>query len=286
MHLRIITICLFFCVFLTGCALNDSSYSAAEANRRLVEIVKKEVNYEIQVKTVGQTLWVYLPLKKELFTFKMTEQPPQKTREFSLLYLDGTFLDNTFHLEYDIAPSTKQKSADEGLSSAYTEAFNNAYASLFAAISGVYLNTQEPPTFVVLIIADIEKGIEVVNTFCLDDLKKQQTGALAPQEYVLRFLTSSQGDKAIINDKKGAHIDYNDIGWSEFLLKQMIHRINFKYTQSDFPPQKDAETEILDIVGKTTRFYDFKDFSSVELNDLRNSKNYAFSPSQLKTFER
>ena len=53
-----------------------------------------------------------------------------------------------------------------------------------------------------------------------------------------RVLQESKGSTDYIGDEIGQHLEYNDIQMPDFLTKQMINRIRFKFTQSDFPPRK------------------------------------------------
>jgi hypothetical protein len=70
----------------------------------------------------------------------------------------------------------------------------------------------------------------------------------------------------------------------DFLTKQMVNRIRFKFTQSDFPPQENIEEALIGIIADTNRYYHFKDFTQVRTNDIRTKKKMIFTPKQLDFF--
>ncbi|MDE2028533.1 MAG: hypothetical protein KGJ11_08330, partial [Candidatus Omnitrophica bacterium] len=70
----------------------------------------------------------------------------------------------------------------------------------------------------------------------------------------------------------------------DFLAKQIVNRIRFKFTQSDFPPQQGYERAILSIIANTLHYYHFKDFKEVRTDDIRTKKKMIFTPKELAYF--
>ena len=87
-----------------------------------------------------------------------------------------------------------------------------------------------------------------------------------------------------IGDEIGQHLEYNDILMPDFLTKQMVNRIRFKFTQSDFPPQENYEEAVIGVIADTARYYHFKDFKEVHTDDIRTHKKMIFVPKQLDFF--
>lgn len=260
---------LFLPFFLSaGCSATPPSGPLAPLDQQLQQILKEEYDYKNALVTAaGKTLWIYLPGERELFEYKVKDPQEGVPRKFSVLYADGFYTKDMFVIEYDIVRSTKA-GEDKGLSSSYSEEFNKEYRNAFNAVSRTYLDS-EGPEFFILVNADTKTGTKVTNTFCLEDIKEYQAGAMPQEEFLQRVLTESRGGKQIINDTTGGHLDISEMTWREFLLEQMINRINFKYGQSDFPPGDDAENEILKLATITLQYYDFTDFLYIKLHDLR-----------------
>ena len=82
-------------------------------------------------------------------------------------------------------------------------------------------------------ITDIKKGIEARYTFYLEDYRMASVEGIPYDEFSKRVLQDSKGSTNYIGDEIGQHLEYNDIFMPDFLTKQMINRIRFKFTQSD-----------------------------------------------------
>ena len=107
-------------------------------------------------------------------------------------------------------------------------------------------------------MADIVNGLEARTWLHLNDLKRAYTDQTFHGEYAKRVISEQPfGDPAIIGDALGSHVDFKYISMPEFLSKQMIFRINFKYTRSAFPPTSTPKEEILKAAAETVGSYDF-----------------------------
>ena len=276
---------------LWGCSkTTPPTLNPSEADQKFLKIMKKESPTIAPIlKTIGQTLWIYIPRKRGLLMYKAKEhagtEETKKQRNLSLEYVDGRADDKNFFVEYDIFPR-KKTSKDNGLTSGSTKGFIEDYQRVFSVISRVYFNAQTPPRFIVVVFADIISGIEIIDTSYLEDYKRYQTSALPYEEYMLREQSETKGNPTIVNDAAGDHINYHDLSWGDFLIKQIVKRIEFKYQQSDFEPTEDTQGEILKIVKQTFDAYHFEDFNTVELRDLHDGMTRSFGQAILNNLDK
>jgi len=248
---------------------------------------------------------------------------PEAQSKLIIKYLDGKVQDNSFNITYDIGTDNKYKN-DRGIGSRFTEEFSVRQQHILTAINLAYgdsekspdgnehvesipgdrnflgykenaahkrlvhdyVSTDKVPDFFVVIIADIETGIETKMTIYLQDLLRAFYDQGFGEEYVRRLIVDQPiGYDKIIGDKSGEHIESYDISWQEFLIKQMVHRINFKYQQSAFPPSDDTQSELLSIAADTITAYDFKDFDMLILNDLNTKTTQSIPANELANYK-
>jgi hypothetical protein len=263
---------------ITGCSPVASSFSPSKADATFVKIVQDETKDAVKIFWAQKTLWVYLPAAdREIYTIASNPQSTtQPERKFSLQYVDGQYTEDTFTLEYDVITPTKT-TAGAGLSTQYTESFNTQYRNVLTAVTRAYFSSQEPPEFIVIVFADIAKGVEIQNTINAADLKKYFASTLAPEEYSVRVLSETKGSTDIIGDTQGRHLDIQPVAWPDFIIRQTAQRLRYKFQNSQFPPDDTPQAEVLKALATTTLIYDFKDFSSVVLKDLRTQTAKRFS---------
>jgi len=249
---------------------------------------RKDYNLNIITRLVGKTFWIYAPTDKPLFDFAAEPPAPpdpmKKPAKYDLLYIDGHFKNDAFNFEYDIIPKIKSNMQSEGIRNEETDSFNKLFNNIFTAITEILLDPKTPVSFVVISITDIKKGIEARFTFYLEDYRKFSVEGIPLDEFSKRELQEEKGSTQYIGDDIGQHLEYNDISMPVFLTKQMLNRIRFKFTQSDFPPQQNYEEAIVGIIADTTRYYSFKDFKEVRTSDIRTKKKMIFTPAQLDFF--
>ena len=282
---------------LSGCSKSPAPLKTSlEAEAKFLKICKEEFNYYVVTKPVGNTIWIYLPIRENILEYKASPKsasPSQPSAKPTLRYLESRFENNAFVVEYDIAPATTyQKSY--GYTTAYSREFQKKQINILTTLSRSYFDIQESPgqtmpeipEFFVLVVADIVRGTEVKGLACFQDFKQAMSvpPAIPQEEYAKRYISEFIGSQAIINDSQGEHLEYKKIIWPEFLAKQIQNRINQKYQQSDFSPSVDTVEEILNIISTTTQIYNFTDFKTVKLHDLQNDKTFLFGREQLKTF--
>ncbi|MDD3374345.1 MAG: hypothetical protein PHY73_01305 [Candidatus Omnitrophica bacterium] len=277
----------FWLAGLMGCSSKkeEQPLSRIEAKEKIEQILENDYDLSSVITWTGDTFWIYVPDENPLYSIaggKKSTKPVKK--KYTLQYIDSIFDNNDLKIEYDIVEATKLSSGN-GMSTQYSKEFNTKYRNVTTAISRVFFKAENPPKFIVLVVANIKDGLKTTTTFYTEDLKKYQAGALPPDEYTLRIQTEPSGDEAIKGDAKGTHIEYKDIDIKDFIAKQVTTRINFKFQNSDFPPDKNVADEILDAVVKTIHAYGFEDFSSVVLTDLRANSEITFSKKQINAIQ-
>ena len=245
------------------------------------------------------------------------DQPPTEAQ--ALHYLKGQYTGGTFHFRYDI-DLAKKSSPDRGYGMKYTERFAVLRQGLLTAVSRAYgdverretthrwhvridgdveisdgkeerkhktlvhshVPTEAVPDFFVVVLADIKTGLESRTLTYIGDLVRGKTDYSFMEEYTRRIVTEdTYGDLRIKDDEHGRHLDAYDLTWHEFLTKQMVSRIRFKYTQSSFPPGEDPEAEILKAVASTLGAYNFKDYQHVRLDNLTTAQGHLYDPEQV-----
>jgi len=249
---------------------------------------RKDYSLNVITRLAGKTFWIYAPTDKPLFDFAADSPTPpdplKKPAKYDLLYINGSFNDNSFNFQYDVIPKIKSDMSNEGIRNEGTDYFNKIYNNLLTAITETLLDPKIPISFVVMSITDIKRGIEARYTFYLEDYRMASVEGIPYDEFGKRVLQEEKGSTDYIGDEIGQHLEYNDIRMPIFLTKQMVNRIRFKFTQSDFPPQENYEEAIVGIIADTTRYYHFKDFKEVRTNDIRSKKKMIFTPRQLDFF--
>lgn len=234
------------------------------------------------------------------------KQSKSNQQIYNINYLNGQYADSVFMIDYDISQIAKYE-ASPGYESKYNEEFltvqRNLMTSLYRAFGhfeqdprdGRYyapvegdvtyldpsknsthkefvhshMQTDRAPEIFVMVIADITHGLEITMLTTLPDIKRAHTDHNFMEEYQRRFVTDPLiGDQVIIQDTQGRHVDFHDVTWSEFLIKQMLHRIRNKYQHSAFLPSDDTRRELLTIAADTVGAYEFTGFNAVRLHDL------------------
>lgn len=292
-------------------------YSQSQADQKFLKICKEEFSYDVITKTVGNTQWIYLPIKESIFAFKANgKSAPAEKKKFSVQFLDVRFeIKNSFRnfsLEYDIIPATKPPK-DYGYGNAYSPEYTKKQNNILTTITRVYFNIEEmpgetesndpeaeqkridlindyvsrqkTPLFFVVVIADITNGIESRGIFYFQDFRRYMAQEMPFEEYSQRYISEFSGDERIIGDTKGKYLEYRDISWEEFLTKQILNRVTFRYQTSSFPPGDNTPVEIARMIIEATSAYNFSDFTGVKLLDLRTNDTYLFDKSQLSAFK-
>lgn len=309
-----VSLCLCVLMSLNSCAKPQPKPSPTlkEANDTFLRICREDFNLTPKLTAFENTVYIYLPVDHEVVGIK-SNGFPKTSRESrdkrSLLFLDTAFFDAKSSVSFDIRNQTSY-AKDPGYGFSYAEQYKRRQQQLLSALSRAYneldqdkapgdINFQDAkkqythdevvrfkpvknsPDFVVLIITDIRKGMEIITTFYYPDYKYAAVGQLPMDEYAKRIMTDVAGNEDAVGDFQGKHIEYKEMTWPDFLAKQIKHRINFKYTQSMFPPSDDDEKEILKIVNETLRAYNFTDFEEIRLENLAANAETVFNKDDL-----
>lgn len=279
------SVCILF-----GCSwVKDVQYTPQEAETKLIAFCKKEGNLDITTRRVQDTQWVYVPLEIPLFDIKATrgEKAERKRAPLHLLSIEGSFENTAFSFEYDIITDVLP-AEKPSYGSGYNEVYTQKRQLVYQGLQETFFNINEketPPSFFVIVIADITKGVATKSTFFLRDLRQFMTGVLPPDEYYMREQNEVFGNPDLMADKQGRYLPYTNIVLPYFLVDQIKTRIRFKFTASSFPPQKEEEKEILSMIANTFRFYSFEDFTMLRLSDFRKKETFSISKEELKNYE-
>ncbi len=281
-----------------GCAkpAPEPHYTLNEAQKRLVSVCKEDYHLDVTVKPAKDTLWIYVPSREPLVDISVPKTatppatpPPEKKpgKSLALNFLDAAFKGRVLDIQYDIGQVKRYPAQDAGYNYISPEKFQQNLQNVPTALVRVFgdLAPAEQPRFIVIVFADIVKGLEYRMIGYFPDLLRGSTDSTFVEEYRQRIIVDGpQGNAGLINDAAGKNLRPVEITWPEFLKKQILARIRFKYQQSSNPPKPNAVEEILAQVYATVSAYDYKDFDNVRLEDLGNDKTLDFRKEQLSTF--
>lgn len=269
----------FLLIFLSGCARQGPPppSSLSEANRHLQTICDKDLTLSCRLFPVGDTLWVYVPVEFRFIDLMAVRgaQPknPAAEKTVMLEYLDGYFKDREFVIFYDVRDKVRYPE-HPGYQNKYTDEFTAVRQAVMSAVFRAYggydgTQAQKAPSFVVIVLADIRRGLETRMILALEDLVRGMTDAGFYEEFAKRVVNKPlAGNMAMVDDKNGRSIRPVDLSWAEFLTEQILYRVNFQYQQSETPPA-DAEAAILGETAAVLGAYGFKDFEAVRVKDLQ-----------------
>lgn len=310
-HSKIITILLILSLAFTGCGKKDKKHfeppKLSAVNEKFIALARDQFGYEdIQVREAGKTLWIYLPMRKRIVDIKASKGQPKKTVEISekmtVKNIEAAWDNDALQLSYDIQKS-KSYQKDQGYSSNYSEDYSQAQQELMQAVSRVYfefaedirLNSDTPhepkelpgvPNFIMMVIADIEKGVEIESMFYFQDLQKAMSmiPAITGDEFMRRYVAEVRGNMAIIDDVKGEHLNYRDVDMKEFLARQIENRVNFKYGHSAKPPSDDVREELLAVISDALQAYQYFAVLGVTFKDQAADTTETISKTDLMAF--
>jgi hypothetical protein len=278
-------------VFALGCgkSLPPPKVSLTEANSKFLESLKTYQYKDVSTKVVGTTLWIYVPIEKNILEVKASREKiavdDKVAIKPSVNYLEGTFVDGVFRFDYDISDTRSYKKS-YGYASTYSEEYQRIQQNILTSIQNSYFDALEKPDFVVLNISDVNNGIEMESIFYFKDLIQSlgMFASISQEEFLKRYVYDLRGSMNILQDKAGAHLNYRDVDMTDFLTKQIINRVNFKYQRSSFPPSSDSAKEILQIAAETMKNYDYQNFKSIELHNLADNSLQQTSKADLAKY--
>lgn len=258
--------------FISGCTSSTKpTYIAQNIEENIRSICKKEYKIDVKVKLAGKTLWIYLPFEN---IFTSSEKPEKYIERFAVEQSKAGMKDSTLEVEYLVKTVPEQEKFQQVKYTEETsEKINHIWRILRRVVFSLDTKSQSGIEFFCLIIADTANGFEVKNTFYYTDIKKVSYSYIGWIEYQHRTLQDVNVSPEIIGDKEGLHIKYNDITLKDFVVSQIEHRIKLKFQKPEVERNADIEKEILKVIIHTLKIYNFRDFSSLELNNsATNSK--------------
>jgi hypothetical protein len=259
-------------LFIISCLISSCSYSTTPTylkeniDEAVKDICRNEYKLDVKTKLVGSTLWIYLPLENIV----VKSDKPEKYVERFLIENNKTDLQKeVLKIEYLIRPIKEQeKYQDLNYDKKVMERINNIWQALRRVLFSMEESKRGGPQFFCLVVADIKNGFQIKEVFYYLDIKKVSYGFISRDEYQHRTIQDTEVLPGIVGDKEGLHLNYRDISLEEFIVAQIQHRIRLKFQRPEIGKNADIDKEILKIIVYTIKTYEFKDFSSVELNNL------------------
>lgn len=319
MKQRLSLFIIFFALIIAGCADKSATtprYTVSDAEKKFLKICD-ENKLPIKLFNTENTVWIYLPMQEDLIDYRGTQNNDalKSKRQFNVSTFEGEYKNKDYQFVMDIADGIKT-AKDPNYKSDATEAFIKNRLSIYGALAEAYFdigdvpgnrhfldpereqkhqnlvdnyisNKETPPEFFVIIIANVKKGIAYKSVLNLNDYKLLRSEVLTSEEYNLREISELYGDAKLINDMEGKKLEIKPVTWSWFFIEQIKNRVNFKFTRSDFPPtpDKDLIIEIASIIADTFRYYQYVDYDSVMLKNLRDNMTYNFDRPKMTSFE-
>jgi PBP1b-binding outer membrane lipoprotein LpoB len=302
-------------LFSSGCGdkMPTHRYTQSDAEKKFLKIMREDNKLPVQLFTVEKTIWIYLPMEEDLVDYHGTEPSDEakSKKQFTISTFEGDHKESQYRFMMDITDGIKT-AKDPGYKSDASEAFIKNRLAIYGAIAEAffdineiagdrhfldkardekrqqmlqnYIPKGEEPEFIVVVIASIKKGLAYKTVLNINDYKLYRSEVLTSDEYNMREISELYGDQKLVNDTLGKSVQIKPITWTWFFIEQIKNRVNFKFLHSDFPPEKDLVIEIASIIADTFRYYDYTDYSSVLIKDLRKNESYTFNKPDISSF--
>jgi len=260
-----------------GCTISTHpTYPKETIGRAIEDICKQEYKVDIKVRLVGSTLCVYLPIAEGIL--EKSDKPQKVIERFIIEKNQIELANNALLARYLVRPiPEEEKFQDMKYSKAAFEKINNVWKALRRVIFSMESPEQNSPKFFSIIAADIKNGFFVKETFYYLDFKKVSYGLISWGEYQHRAIQETEVSPGIIGDLSGSSIEYRDIAFNDFILEQIQHRIKLKFQKPEAEKNADIDKEILKIIRYTLDTYAFRDFVTLELDNLATDKKIVFN---------
>lgn len=261
----------FLVFFLSACNSSVTpSFLKEDITRAVKDICKKEYKLEIVTNLTGHTLWVYLPLENII---SKPEKPEKYMERFLLEDQNSSLQGRVLKINYHIRPTTeKEKQQEVSLDKSVNEKIFDILQVIRRVLFSMGNANQDTPRFFCIVTADIRNGFEIKQTFYFADLKKLSYSFISQTEYQHRIIQDTAISAGIIGDLSGAHLNYRDITFEEFLADQIKSRIKLKFQKPEVEANVDIDKEVFKVVTYTLRAYQFKDFDLLEMENLATGK--------------
>jgi len=289
---------------------------------KLKETLEKEYEIHPAITLTDNTLWIYVPLEKrvvELVATGFGMEIDEKSKGVTAHYINGTYPDRTIDVAYDIGPNRRHRMLgyDFRYPAYIQDVQRNILTSIARAYSDVeevpgenryvisvagdvekldhredithkklvqsYVKTDSVPDFFIIILSDIVQGFELRMTISFLDLHRVMQDPTFTEEYTKRAISDQPaGNKDIIGDKVGSHIDYTPLTWGAFIAKQAAYRVQLEYNKliRDIPKEEKINL-LLKSIRNATAAYTFTDFDSILLRNLYSHEKDLFTRDDL-----
>jgi hypothetical protein len=193
--------------------------------------------------------------------------------------------------------------------------------NILTSISRVLLSADKAPEFFVLVLSDINIGLDYSLTANIMDIKRSAAGGIPWNEANKRYVIGFEQSADAKGDVRGEHLKTYDLKLPEFLSRQIIQRVRmlfqeepikkyfslkdvfagfrgqvftFEYSMSekdglkeklDIPQLKEKlgiSQAILKSIAYCFKTYDFKDFSRVRIRDLLGGTSVAYDSKDIQ----
>jgi hypothetical protein len=252
---------------ISGCSSSTTpTYSRQDVEKSIQRILREEYKIGVKSKLLGQTLWIYLPLKS---IFEKADKPDKLLVKFKVEENDNEFKGDLLRLNYLIKVVPENEKIQEyRITKSAMKKINNVWDVLRRVILSMDKKSRAGIKFCCLVVADIKNGFEMKEIFYCQDILKVTYRIISPGEYQHRVSFDSAVSLKIIGDREGRHLNYKDLSLRDFVAEQIKHRINLKFQKPEVNQNADIDKEIEKIILETINIYGLGDISVAELNNL------------------
>jgi len=195
----------------------------------------------------------------------------------------------------------------------FDEELQDKARNILTSISRVLISSDKAPEFFVLVLSDINIGLDYSLTVNILDIKKSASGGIPWNEANKRYVLGFEQAISAIGDTTGKHLKTYDIELPEFLSRQIVQRVRMLFQEEpvknyfslkdasagfrnniftlEYSMVKKAEPlqklniseDILYSIVYCFKSYDFKDFLRVEIKDLLGDESAVYESKDILT---
>lgn len=272
-------------LFLNGCTVAEKPeepFERVEAEQTIRDTFKNDMGLNAIVKSVDNTLFIYLPSKKRIMSLDRAMGfggKPSKEAKLSFIHVDSEYKDDMFNISYATAELPGSKQFINNITYNYTlqtqEIMNKIYYLIYDSLS----EREGHYDFFVVTLSDIKQGLEISLTFNEIDLRKAISGALPFFEFNRRVISQINGNAKAVNDTTGSHIDYTPISLPEFMSDLVLQYLR---SGQDIVPELSIEDIVLKRFYDIARMYGYNQFLYLRTFDVVNKTEALTSYDQLQ----
>lgn len=251
-------------LLICGCLSSaNPTYLHENIDQAIENICKKEYKLDVEAKLVGQTLWIYLPVEDLL----VKSDKPEKFVEKFDAFIQNIPAERSLKFEYLVKPVPDREGVQQYK---YNKEVLDKTTVILKALRRVIFSLDRSknsePKFYYLVIADIKNGDALTETNYYLDLKKVSYQYISWEEYQHR--TVIKRGKITPGDGEGKNINYRNITMKEFIVDQIVWRLELKFQKPEVSKGADIDEEVRKVIAYVLQIYDFKDFDVAEMNNL------------------